>query len=455
MTYTHFISKTSFLCFLLLVISNSLFAQNDQGRGSSITPIEEEVNAMRQQINTRKLKFTVAPTKVLQADIDSRTTGQGNVRGLAVPVDIMRSQADHSANKTQTNTGNKYGNPQQKSFDLRTIQGVTPVREQNTCGSCWSFTTVAVIESNIMLHSKGASPNNLDLSEQQVLDCSNGGSCWGGWYGTAFTWAKNNQVSFANEKDNPYKGADKSCTNSSKTNFYLKDFDRVTPSKAIANVADIKEAICQHGAVATAVNATKMFLGYRSGIFDENAKGDINHAITIIGWDDAKHAWLLKNSWGSDWGDNGYMWIDYDSNLIGSYAYWVETSGTVSGGSNNNNNNNPIADNTPAPSPQPKPSPQPSPNPKPTPKPTPINPSNNNAIIDQKGRGEAATATPTAEKPVRFKATPINKKGNGKSSKKNKQKNMVAKAPIKVKANEAETTTPGTTKIKAKVKTDE
>lgn len=454
----HYTPQKQLFYLFVLLFASPLFAQNDQGRGSSITPIEQEVNDMRQQINKRKLNFTVAPTKVLQADIDSRTTGQGNVRGLAVPAEVISSRNKKDSQKTQS-SASKFGTPQQKSLDLRTMQGVTPVREQNTCGSCWSFTVIAIIESNILLHSNGASPNNLDLSEQQVLDCSNGGSCWGGWYGTALDWAKKNQVSLSNEKDNPYKGADKSCMNSAKTNFYVKDFGRINPSKAIASVSEIKEALCQHGAVATAVNATKMFLGYRSGIFDENAKGDINHAIVIIGWDDAKHAWLLKNSWGSDWGDNGYMWIDYNSNLIGSYAYWVETAGTTSGG----NNNTPIADNKPKPNPQPQPNPQPKPQPKPNPQPKPTpntqpnpfpqpnpQPEPSKTVIEQQTRGKATIATPSAQKPERFKATPINKKGNGKS-KKTKSNNS---STVKAKTKDTQTDD-NTTKIKAKIKQDD
>jgi cathepsin L len=238
--------------------------------------------------------------------------------------------------------------------------------------------------------------------------------------------------------------------NSAKTNFYVKEYGRINQSKAIASVSEIKDALCQHGAIATAVNATKMFLGYRSGIFDENAKGDINHAITIIGWDDAKHAWLLKNSWGSDWGDNGYMWIDYNSNLIGSYSYWVETTGTASG----NSNNTPIADNKPKPNPQPQPNPQPKPQPtpKPQPKPTPntqpIEPSK--TVIDQQTRGNATIAIPSAQKPERFKATPINKKGNGKS-KKTKSNNS---STVKAKTKDTQTDD-NTTKIKAKIKQDD
>lgn len=72
------------------------------------------------------------------------------------------------------------------------------------------------------------------------------------------------------------------------------------------------------------MNATLAFQGYKSGVFNENANDNgINHAIVIVGWDDAKGAWRIKNSWSTGWGEAGYMWIKYGSNDIGYAATWV------------------------------------------------------------------------------------------------------------------------------------
>jgi C1A family cysteine protease len=75
-----------------------------------------------------------------------------------------------------------------------------------------------------------------------------------------------------------------------------------------------------------AVNATRAFQAYKGGVFNERDPGRINHAILLVGWDDAKGAWLMKNSWGVRWGEAGYMWIDYKSNSVGTAAAWVRAA---------------------------------------------------------------------------------------------------------------------------------
>ncbi|MDY7008249.1 MAG: C1 family peptidase, partial [Cyanobacteriota bacterium] len=76
--------------------------------------------------------------------------------------------------------------------------------------------------------------------------------------------------------------------------------------------------------VVSAVYMTDVFHAYKGGVYNENAYGTPNHAVTIIGWDDRKRAWLVKNSWGTDWGEDGYIWIAYNTNRIGYGAAWVD-----------------------------------------------------------------------------------------------------------------------------------
>jgi Papain family cysteine protease len=85
------------------------------------------------------------------------------------------------------------------------------------------------------------------------------------------------------------------------------------------NVSAIKEALCVHGPVVAAMYTTDAFAQYKDG------DSDVNHDILIIGWDDKKDAWLIKNSWGSNWwGQKGFGWIRYRSNNIGYGAAWVD-----------------------------------------------------------------------------------------------------------------------------------
>jgi C1A family cysteine protease len=101
--------------------------------------------------------------------------------------------------------------------------------------------------------------------------------------------------------------------------------------------AQIKTALCSHGPLSTAIYADELFQDYTGGVFDEHAEqfNWVNHGITIIGWDDSKGAWLIKNSWGLSWGEtgglgnsNGYAWVAYNTNNIGTATAWVDAAST-------------------------------------------------------------------------------------------------------------------------------
>jgi cathepsin L len=94
----------------------------------------------------------------------------------------------------------------------------------------------------------------------------------------------------------------------------------------------LKQALLAHGPLAVGIQSTKAFEGHHGpGVFREkvNLPGPdvMNHFVLLLGWDDRKGAWLIKNSWGTDWGSNGYAWVAYDGNNLGASAAWVETTG--------------------------------------------------------------------------------------------------------------------------------
>jgi cathepsin L len=202
-------------------------------------------------------------------------------------------------------------------YDLRTQGVMTPVRNQGNCGSCWAFSAMGSYEASYLARNG----LQIDTSEQYILGCANSGTCNGGWYGTVFQWMLTNGV--ADEASAPYTAKDSSCVKGVSTPYKADLWGYVSPSSSIPTVSQIKQSICDHGAVTAAVYVSNGFQAYTSGVFNEKKTNTINHGIVLAGWDDNKGAWLLKNSWGSNWGDGGYMWIAYGSNSVGYGAAWV------------------------------------------------------------------------------------------------------------------------------------
>jgi len=202
---------------------------------------------------------------------------------------------------------------------------IAPPRSQGSCGSCWTFSTLSVFEAaeNIA--------NGIDLernfSEQYLLDCaqtSDGfdiGTCQGGYTVMVYDFLQSSGAAL--ESQVPYKEREGSCDRSLKAKDKIANWGFVDSDGGIPNVDQIKAALCNYGPVSSSVFASPAFMAYAGGVFDEMAHGPTNHAVSLVGWDDKRGAWLLRNSWGSWWGEDGYMWIAYGSNEIGSSAAWA------------------------------------------------------------------------------------------------------------------------------------
>ncbi len=212
-----------------------------------------------------------------------------------------------------------------RKYDARTQNYVTPVRDQR-CGNCWAYSAVGAFEGSY----KKVNGSFIDASEQHAENCVDG-DCGGGFAYKVMEWMVDQNKYLTTEAALPDAGSNQTCNGSTPaTNYYATDWGVVHPSgdiSKIASVADIKEAMCKYGPIAASVSVTSLFQNYASGVFFEFASNynspASNHAVLLVGWDDDKGAWLMKNSWGEDWGEDGYMWIKYNSNNIGRRAAWI------------------------------------------------------------------------------------------------------------------------------------
>ncbi len=213
------------------------------------------------------------------------------------------------------------------SFNWCDLGACTPVRNQGGCGSCWAFSTVGVLESNI-LYQDSLSRN---LSEQYLLSCNtNGWDCDGGWFAHDYhEWkfpAGEPEAGAVNEIDFPYVGYQSDCNPPHLHHETIDDWQYVGGTGSVPPVADIKQAILDYGPVSVALCTGSAFGNYDGGVFLTNECTQPNHAVVLVGWDDSlgpSGAWRLRNSWGPIWGEAGYMWIGYGVSSVGYAANYV------------------------------------------------------------------------------------------------------------------------------------
>ncbi len=213
-----------------------------------------------------------------------------------------------------------------EAFDWRDQDGCTPIKNQSSCGSCWAFSTVGALECNIKIKD-GLTE---DLSEQWLVSCNTDGwGCGGGWFAHDYHQWKTDPCGDTGavlEDDFPYVAADVPCNCPYPHEYFIDSWASLSSTSS----ENIKQAISDHGPISVAVYVTSAFHNYTGGIFNEHASGSVNHAVVLVGWDDnqgSNGVWILRNSWGPGWGEDGYMRIEYGCNSVGYGACYVNYPG--------------------------------------------------------------------------------------------------------------------------------
>jgi len=204
---------------------------------------------------------------------------------------------------------------------------VTSVKNQGYCGSCTAFATTAAVETCF----KKAIGKFGDYSEQHMLDCAYDGYEVNGCEGTHYAWSYAkwlylNDPKLASEPDYPYKMRLERCSTS-----YPEYNQGVKVTKAewtaTGNERTLKQLVAQHGAVIVAVHFNSAAEHYKGDIFHGcTGNGYLNHAVTVVGYGTTEKGvdyWLIKNSHGETWGENGYMRMKRGVKMCGIGAVQV------------------------------------------------------------------------------------------------------------------------------------
>lgn len=252
----------------------------------------------------------------------------------------------------------------------------SPVKNQRQCGSCWAFSAADTIEAAASYSSGNAS---IPISVQQFLDCSwnaaqhNFDYCWvdsavtasapwmedqiiwktqnqqcnGGMPFAAFVYAARSPVGIVSATELPYTDGKQTSTSSGSCPInsnsvgaaYINGWAQVKATSCSAGGAGMADALktaLQQGPISTAIATNSAFDVYKKGVYSCTNNGDlsdasmINHAITLVGYTD--NSWIIKNSYGSSWGDSGYLYLAMDDKLnCGLSVFPVTVTGAVQG----------------------------------------------------------------------------------------------------------------------------
>jgi len=200
------------------------------------------------------------------------------------------------------------------SVDWRADGLVTNVKDQGQCGSCWAFSAIATLEGQ---HSRKAG-KIVSLSEQNIVDCANNygnEGCMGGWPNAALSYVRYNG-GVDTESSYPYEAVDENCEfNRTDVGSLVSEVINITKG----NYTQLMNAISVVGPISVAIDAESDFQFYESGVFESEdcSSTSLDHAVTVVGYGvshGGKKYYIIKNSWGTDWGEDGYIYFSRDIN---------------------------------------------------------------------------------------------------------------------------------------------
>ena len=285
----------------------------------SVSPDElNTIAAIQVAIDANGSKWTAGKTSVSNLSVVAKEA----LCGAKVALPLLGARVVRPAGTGMSATG-----VSASTFDWRDTDGknwMTPVKNQGSCGSCWAFGVIGAVEAVIRIDA-GDPAKDIDLSEQHLVsECCSAGDCRGGYPTGALAYIRDHGVS--NETCFSYGARNSACTPCDDWAEYawkIEDFAYID-SKTDA----YKWALQEYGPMVVVVKVPDDWFYYTGGIYEPTVSfsdgvGWANHCVVLVGYNDAGEYWIVKNSWGEGWGENGYAKVRYGDLEQYNYGYVV------------------------------------------------------------------------------------------------------------------------------------
>ncbi len=281
-----------------------------------ISPYDTETLYLTSCLGAGRESETAPPSSSGRISDDPEDYG----RGLIIPAEVSEYWKNNLPIPPPPKAPGQTGQPSLESLPVKKDWSIydSPVKSQQSCGSCGAFASIALIEN--LVNQENLIPD-ADLSEQALLSCVDGITCGGGWHWDVLYHIKY----FGAISDNcyPYINKDEDCDYKCNYPEYTVKIADFTPTPGLwaeNHSADDLRMALQDGplVVSMRVPPGNAFAGsgYQGGVYNYEG-GEIDwlkngHAVLLVGYNDAEQSFKVKNSWGEDWGENGYFRIAYD-----------------------------------------------------------------------------------------------------------------------------------------------